>query len=28
VVGFALGAFAWLHVDPIGALLAGGAAAH
>jgi hypothetical protein len=27
-VGFALGAFAWLHVDPIGALLAGGAAAH
>jgi hypothetical protein len=28
VVGFALGAFAWLHVDPISALLAGGAAAH
>jgi hypothetical protein len=28
VVGFALGAFAWLHIDPIGALLAGGAAAH
>jgi hypothetical protein len=24
VVGFALGAFAWLHIDPIGALLAGG----
>jgi hypothetical protein len=23
-VGFALGAFAWLHIDPIGALLAGG----
>jgi hypothetical protein len=27
-VGFALGAFAWLHIDPIGALMAGGAAAH
>jgi cytochrome c556 len=26
VVGFALGAFAWLHVDPIGALSASGAA--
>lgn len=24
VIGFALGAFAWLHVDPIGALMAGG----
>ena len=24
VVGFALGAFAWLHVDPLGALLAAG----
>nr|WP_314547705.1 DUF4337 domain-containing protein [uncultured Massilia sp.] len=27
-VGLLLGAFAWLHVDPIGALMAGGAAAH
>ena len=27
-IGFALGAFAWLHIDPIGALMAGGAAAH
>jgi cytochrome c556 len=26
IVGFALGAFAWLHVDPLGALFAGGAA--
>jgi hypothetical protein len=25
VIGFALGAFAWFHVDPIGALMAGGA---
>ena len=24
VVGFALGAFAWLHVDPLGALFAAG----
>jgi hypothetical protein len=28
IIGFALGAFAALHVDPIGALLAGGAAGH
>ncbi|MGZ5200500.1 MAG: DUF4337 domain-containing protein [Telluria sp.] len=28
VVGFALGAFAGLHVDPLGALFAGGAVAH
>jgi hypothetical protein len=28
VVGFALGAFAWFHIDPLGALLASGAAAH
>jgi cytochrome c556 len=28
VIGLALGAFAGLHVDPIGALLAGGAGAH
>jgi uncharacterized membrane protein YwaF len=28
VVGIALGAFAGLHIDPLGALLAGGAAAH
>lgn len=28
VIGFALGAFAWLHVDPLGALMAGGAPAH
>ena len=28
VVGFALGAFAGLHVDPLGALMASGAAAH
>jgi hypothetical protein len=27
-VGIALGAFAWLHIDPIGALLGGAAAAH
>jgi hypothetical protein len=27
-VGLLLGAFAWLHVDPIGALMAGGGAAH
>lgn len=27
-VGVALGVFAWLHVDPIGALLGGAAAAH
>ena len=27
-IGFALGAFAWLHVDPIGALFAAGGAAH
>ncbi|MDN4054293.1 DUF4337 domain-containing protein [Massilia sp. YIM B02763] len=27
-IGLLLGAFAWLHVDPIGALLAGGAAPH
>jgi hypothetical protein len=27
-VGVALGAFAWLHIDPIGALLGGAAAAH
>jgi len=27
-VGLALGAFAWLHIDPIGALLAGGSAHH
>lgn len=27
-VGIALGLFAWLHVDPIGALLGGAAAAH
>jgi hypothetical protein len=26
VIGFALGAFAWFHVDPLGALMAGGAA--
>jgi hypothetical protein len=28
VVGIALGVFAWLHIDPIGALLGAGAAAH
>jgi hypothetical protein len=28
IIGFALGAFAGLHVDPLGALFAGGAAAH
>jgi cytochrome c556 len=28
IVGFALGAFAWLHVDPIGALMAGSGAGH
>ena len=28
VIGFALGAFAWLHVDPIGALFAAGGAGH
>ncbi|MFC5547270.1 DUF4337 domain-containing protein [Massilia aerilata] len=28
VIGFALGAFAWLHVDPIGALMASGGAGH
>jgi len=27
-IGIALGIFAWLHLDPIGALMAGGAAAH
>jgi hypothetical protein len=27
-VGVALGAFAWLHIDPIGALMGGAAAAH
>jgi len=27
-IGFALGAFAWLHVDPIGALFAAGGAGH
>jgi hypothetical protein len=27
-VGLALGVFAWLHIDPHGALMAGGAAAH
>jgi hypothetical protein len=27
-VGMALGVFAWLHIDPIGALLGGAAAAH
>jgi hypothetical protein len=27
-IGFALGAFAWLHVDPIGALMAAGGAGH
>jgi hypothetical protein len=27
-VGVALGAFAWLHIDPIGALLGGAAGAH
>jgi hypothetical protein len=28
VIGFALGAFAWFHVDPLGALFAGGSASH
>jgi hypothetical protein len=28
IIGFALGAFAGLHVDPLGALFAGGAVAH
>ncbi|NIA55992.1 DUF4337 domain-containing protein [Massilia sp. TW-1] len=28
VIGFALGAFAWFHVDPLGALTAGAGAAH
>jgi hypothetical protein len=28
IVGFALGAFAWLHVDPLGALMASGGAGH
>ena len=27
-IGFALGAFAWLHVDPIGAMFAAGGAGH
>jgi hypothetical protein len=27
-VGVALGAFAWLHIDPIGALIGGAAAVH
>jgi hypothetical protein len=28
VIGFALGAFAWFHVDPLGALMASGGATH
>jgi hypothetical protein len=28
IIGFALGAFAWLHVDPLGALMASGGAGH